>query len=391
MKCPNLRERYYYMTASESSEKIGRSKKRQFRPETPQVLSAGTRTILISVGLFLVLQSIFISVFIFSNISGNTPVHNKLLAVWAGLSLIAGALLIIRGAQGGQAHHITAPADRTALFGQPDSVLSLASLSAMVQEGMALLRNEKIIYANPALAYLLGVQEDELVDTSVKRHVHAEDLALLDLNELEPDLNNVSRTTLRLTTSLGDYRWVICNVFYVFWDNEPATLLIFENIGPLKQAQRSLEEHEQQSRIFLERTPLGVAMFDALGQLKIANTAWYSVWSNIPGGASKRYNILQDSFLPRADVERAIRNAFSKKESGVSNLEHATPWGETRWYNIDFHPMLTPVGNLIGVIMIQQDITDQVRSMRRENELNEQLAAMRREQALHSGRCPGKN
>lgn len=345
--------------------------------ETPQFLAPGNRALLFCIGLFLGLQAIFIAVFIFNNIASLESMHDRLLGAWSGFSLLAGALLVIKGSQLSSRPMATDPVSRAALLGMPDDHLTLATLSSLIQEGMALVRDEKIIYANSALAYLLGELEEDLIDTSIRRHIHYDDLALLDIDENHSDLSSLSRATLRLTTTLGDYRWAICNVFYVLWDNEPATLLVFENIGPLKQAQRSLEEHEQQSRIFLERTPLGVAMFDALGQLKIANTAWHSIWTNISGAAAKRYNILQDPLLPRADIERAIRQAFGKKEAGVSNLEYATSWGETRWYNIDFHPMLTPVGNLIGVIMVQQDITDSIRSLRRENELNDQLTAIR--------------
>lgn len=268
----------------------------------------------------------------------------------------------------------------TYIFGVPNHMLDLASLCYLVQEGVALLRNGQIIYVNPALSYILAAQEEEILGTRINSYVHPEDASLISLDGSIPTGSGPSHATLRLTTRLGDVRWVICSVHQVEWHEREATLLLFENIGPLKQAQQTQEEQEQRSRILLERTPLGIAMFDAMGQLKLANTAWHSLWSSIVGsGGRRRFNIMQDPFLPNTTVEKAIRQAFNKKDSGVSNFEHAAPWGETRWLNLNFHPMTGPMGQLIGVAMIQQDITEQVRSARRENELNDQLTTLRHE------------
>ncbi|MDR2893132.1 MAG: PAS domain-containing protein [Deltaproteobacteria bacterium] len=344
------------------------------RPDAKNLpLTPGIRALLFCIGFFLILQAIFLVVFIVWYISGLDSAFSTLLGIWSVLSALGGGWLMLKTAQGADDQNPAGIPGRYALLGPADNNLSLASLCSRIQEGMVLLQDEKIIYANPALAYLLGMQEDDLIGTGIQSYIHPEDLDLLDLSGSNQDFSGPNRSTLRLTTSLGDYRWVIGHLNFMFVDGQETLLLLFENIGPLKQAQRSLEEHEQQSRIFLERTPLGVAMFAPHGQLKIANTAWHSVFSNITGPMPKRFNILQDQFLPQSGVEQAVLQAFNKKSSGVDSLEHSTPWGETRWFNINFHPMLAPAGNLIGVMMIQQDITDQVRSIRRENELSEQL------------------
>ncbi len=269
----------------------------------------------------------------------------------------------------------------------PNANLNLSRLCSLMQEGFALMRGNNLLCVNTSLAYMLGEQEERLAGVSINEFVHREDLPLLNTARLERSGNGPatpSRVTLRLLTGLGDVRWVICSVYRVLWQNENTELLLFENIGPLKQAQRSLEEQEQQSRVLIERTPLGIAMFDPIGQLRLANTAWYSLWSNVTGVGSRRFNILQDPFLPRQDVENAIRQAYNGHEAAVNSLEHASPWGETRWLNMAFNPMRNSEGQLIGMVMVQQDITEQARSSRREQELTEQLTAMRAD-CLESG------
>ncbi len=260
-----------------------------------------------------------------------------------------------------------------------DGQLNLDSLASYMQEGLAVLRNGNFVYVNSSLAYLVGAIPDEMLRCRINEFIHPDDLAMLNIKELDAyDANAApSRMTLRMMTRLGDQRWVICSLHHILWEGENSVLMLVENIGALKQVQRLLEEHEQQARILIERTPLGIAMFDPIGQLKVANTAWYSLWSNVAGVGVRRFNILQDPFLPRADVEKAISQVYNGVESSITALEHTAPWGETRWLNMHFHPMQNAIGQVIGMVMIQQDITDHVRSSRRESELNEQLATMR--------------
>lgn len=265
----------------------------------------------------------------------------------------------------------------TNFLSQQDGNLTLASLSGMMHEGFVLVQNGRITYSNPAFAYILAAQEGELIGSRFSSYIHPDDVELLKLEDnLDPDAGP-TRTTLRLTTRLGDVRWIICSVYKVVWQGEEVRFILCEDIGALKQAQSALEEQEQQSRILFERTPLGIAMFDAMGIMRLSNTAWRSTWSSVVGTGVRRFNILQDPFMPGTSIEKAVRQAFDKQECAINNYEHNTSWGETRWFDITFHPMLTPLDQLIGIAMIQQDITDKVRSSRRETELNDQLTALR--------------
>jgi PAS domain-containing protein len=360
--------------------------------EQPQHLHRSTRLTLLSVGLLLVMQAIGLGFYIFTRLAESSLRANYGLSLWSVISLLAGFWLVIRAWQSSGKENVGQPILRKDALGRVSANLTLATLGATMQEGLALLRDGKIIYANNSLNYLLGTQEEDLLDTDIYQHIHPEDAGLLDLQPMPaPGHGNPGgqalppegppaalplprRCTLRMATSLGDHRWVICNVHNIYWENAPATMIFFENLGPLKQAQRSLQEREQESRILLERTPLAIAVFDAVGQMKIANSLWYSFWSNVTGPSPRGFNILTEPLLPRPDLTRAIEQAFAKIPSAVKNLEHSTPWGETRWFDLGFHPMLSPTNNIMGVIMVQQDITDMTRSTRRQLELGAQLA-----------------
>lgn len=334
--------------------------------------------------IFLVVQAVLLMCLLIYFYVDLALAASALALAWAFASLALAALLLRGRFLAAEDSALLGSGDGAHIFGLPGNNLDLASLCAMLQEGAALLKNGCIIYVNPALAYLLAAQEEEILGTRLAAYLHPEDAGLLNLGGASRPGEGPSRAALRLLTRLGDTRWVICSAHNVDWQDEEALLLLFENIGPLRQAQQDLKTLEHQSRILLERTPLGVAMFDAMGRLRLSNTAWNALWSGIVGNSGRRFNILQDPFLPNTPVEQAVRQAFAKQDSGINNFEHAAPWGETRWLNLNFHPMTDPLGKLIGVAMIQQDITDRIRSTRRENELNEQLAALRR-QTVGSG------
>lgn len=331
---------------------------------------------------FLAVQAVFLlCLLIYYNESITLAVLSGVL-LWSFASLALATLLVrprilISGSR--QPGHESGESGNTYIFGLPGKNLDLAGICSIMQEGVVLLKHGHVIYVNPALSYLLAAHEDEILGTRISAYIHPEDTGLINLDN--GGGNGLSRATLRLITHLGDVRWVICSTHNVDWQGEEAVLLLLENIGPLRQAQHSLEELEHQSRILFERTPLGIAMFDSMGQLKLSNTAWNVIWSSIVGNGGRRFNILQDPFLPNTVVEKAVNQAFNGKDANISNFEHSAPWGETRWLNLNFHPMLDPMGKLIGVSMIQQDITDTIRSSRRENELNDQLTSLRNELA----------
>ena len=360
------------------------------RPEQLQHLYRSTRVILLCIGLLLVLQAICLGLYIFTRLTESSLRENYGLGLWSTFSLLAGFWLLIRSWQSSGNENVGQPLRRKDALGRVSANLSLATLGATMQEGMALLREGRIIYANNSLNYLLGTQEEDLLNTDIFSHIHPDDSGLLELQPAPASAQSGQtesgpagspqplplprRCTLRMATSLGDHRWVICNVHNIYWEGAPATMIFFENLGPLKQAQRSLQEREQESRILLERTPLAIAVFDAVGQMKIANSLWYSFWSNVTGPTPRSFNILNEPLLPRPDLTQAIEQAFNKTPSEVKSLEHSTPWGETRWFDLSFHPMLSPTGSIMGVIMVQQDITDMTRSTRRQLELGAQLA-----------------
>jgi PAS domain-containing protein len=124
-------------------------------------------------------------------------------------------------------------------------------------------------------------------------------------------------------------------------------------------------------------------MFDASGMLKLANAAWRSTWGSVIGTGSRNFNILQDSFIADPAVEQAVRLSFNQKETGVESYEYHSSWGETRWLDLRFYPLLTPLGQLLGMTMIQRDVTEAIRSVRRESDLNDQLTALRRDMEMH--------
>lgn len=254
----------------------------------------------------------------------------------------------------------------------------LVLLTSLMNEGMLVLQEGNILFANKSFSYFVGAGNGELEGEDLSNYVYPDDFTILKNASQEVGATPPVRRTLRLNTRAGDIRWVVCNIHRINWKGELCNLLFFENIGPLKQAMLTLEEHELQQSVLIEKAPFGVALFDTVGQLITANSIWYSLWSNIVGVKAMNFNLLQDTLLPRKDLVAAVQQAFNKKGSELTSVEHPAPWGETRWLNFYFHPIVNAVGVQTGVLMVQKDITEQVRYSRRETELGEQLTALRR-------------
>lgn len=339
-------------------------------------------------GVGLLMQSVLVGGMLMMGSSTIAPRYFTLAVIWLLISSLLGIFLLLRCAYMQKLRDSKELGEY--LLGYPDNELSLATFAAICEEGVAITRDHAIIYANPNFAYLLGATAGDFLGTSIGQHIHKDDRHLLLTQSYMEETSASTRQTLRLVTELGDYRWVVCSVQQLMWRDEMVRLLQFTDISPLKETQTALEETEQQARIFIERAPLGVATFDAMGQLCLANTAWYSVWRSYSADQGRRFNIIQDQFGVHTALNEAAEKAFSKEESQVDEIKATTGWGENRWLNIHFYPMLDPANALTGVIMIQQDTTDLVLAQSKAahfaakvRELEEELARLRQALGLH--------
>lgn len=250
-----------------------------------------------------------------------------------------------------------------------------AAIYNAMQQGAVILKNMRVAHCNPSFAYCIGLEPDMAMGMHYTGFIHPQDAHVLEqaLRTLWEGTQNLPRFSLRLATGLGDLRWVACTITRARWQNENAALLCVLDMTPLKKAEHEKEFAKAEVRALLANAPLGFAVFDAFGSLVHANSSWTEMWGDPTGGGMRRVTAVEEhASFPEA-VARALHKAFDGVQGVLPHLEHRSPWGETVWLSVSLVPLQDLNEKVIGVLMLQEDISKSVRQAHNELELTSQV------------------
>ncbi len=240
------------------------------------------------------------------------------------------------------------------------------ALSDYAQEGMAVLREFRPIFCNASFAYMLGSTQEQLAQTDINSFIHAEDRCRF--SDAEKSLSRPdeasSRFLIRFVTLPGDLRWGACSMRPILWEGESAILLYALDVTDMRKEQQEKEGLYAGFRAIMDYSPAGIALFDAFGSLREANPRWREMWSTPDTHANVLYGNL--SFTPA--LTRAFSEAFTGKEKTLPSLELQAPWGDVRRLHIGLYPLTTGDDKVIGLLMMHEDITENVRHTQAELE-----------------------
>ena len=250
-----------------------------------------------------------------------------------------------------------------------------AAVYNAMQEGAVILKNMQVVHCNPSFAYFIGLEADMVMGMQYTGFIHPEDAHVLEqaLLTLWEEAQNLPRISLRLATGLGDLRWVTCTITRARWQNENAALLCILDMTPLQKAEHEKEFAKAEIQALLNNAPLGVAVFDVFGSLVTANSSWTKMWGDPTGGGMRRITAFEGHASFPDLVAKALNKAFDGIQSTLPHLEHRTPWGETVWLSVSLIPLRDLNEKVIGVLMLQEDISKSVQQAHNELELTSQV------------------
>jgi len=148
------------------------------------------------------------------------------------------------------------------------------------------------------------------------------------------------------------------------------------DITDRKIAENALKESEEQMKIFVRHTPVAVAMFDNRMRYMAASLRWYRDYNieNQDIIGKSHYEVLPDleNMQEWMDIHNRCLNgeSISKERDLISRIDGSIEW--IRW---EIHPWKTDDGNVGGIIIFTEIITDRVESEIRIT--NEQAKAQR--------------
>jgi PAS domain S-box-containing protein len=233
----------------------------------------------------------------------------------------------------------------------------------------------RYLYANSAYVEILDLSEAEIVGLKV-----ADVLATVYESQIRPQLDRAfrgERVTYELTIPQGGAKPGETRSFTVVCEPEvdcserTRVVVVIVDVTEQRRAEESFRENEGRLRLFIEHAPASIAMFDRemryiaasrrwrsdskLGEQSLIGRSHYDVVPDIP----ERWKAVHSQALSGELVE-ADEDRFDRAD------------GTVIWLRWEVRPWRNPAGELGGIVISIEDITDRKHA----EEVNARLAAI---------------
>jgi len=248
--------------------------------------------------------------------------------------------------------------------------------------GMALVGTDgRWLQVNRALCNIVGYSKAELETTTFQAITYPDDLDadLTSLRQLLKGEISTYQMEKRYLHKQGHIVWIVLSVSLVRHPNgEPQHLISqMQDITDRKQAEEALALSERRLRTVLDTLPVGVWFTDSAGRVQFGNPASHRIW----GGAAY-------IGLPRQGKEEwwepsaggygphrwALAGALSNGESSSQDtMTIRYGDGTTKSIVNTAVPVRSDTGQVVGAIVVTEDITERTRFAQREAARIQQL------------------
>jgi PAS domain S-box-containing protein len=129
-------------------------------------------------------------------------------------------------------------------------------------EGIAVVQNGVVKFANPKLAELSGYSREDLISKPFSQLIHSDDLPLvMDYYARRLKGDRLSEVfTARFVDKAGATRWGEVNAVLIDWDGEPAVLAMINDTTERRRDQEILLASEEKFRALAEGSIQGIAI-----------------------------------------------------------------------------------------------------------------------------------
>jgi PAS domain S-box-containing protein len=247
------------------------------------------------------------------------------------------------------------------LLGENNFFRALLAAQSDAGEGVLLIEDDRVIYANPAMEVLTGYAVAELKALpSWRTLVEAGDAAL------PPPGGGTTANTGRqeVVLCLRDGRRRACEavVSNFLHGDTPRQLLVCIDISERKAAQEALQARDAQARelaLVAARTDNAVVITDAQGQILWVNEGFTQITGfHLDEVLGQRPGRLLQGGETDPAVRRMIRERLARGEGFKAELVNYDKSGRKYWIAIDAQPVYDEAGGLSKFIAIERNVTE---------------------------------
>jgi len=248
-------------------------------------------------------------------------------------------------------------------------------------DGVVIIQDGKVRFANPRLAEINGSTVSEIVNTPFTDYIHPDDLdkvtdryrrrmageAIVPVYEVALQKKNGAKVLAELNTGV------------ISFEGKPANLVIVRDITHRKKVEQALKNEQEKAQKYLDIAEVMILVLDQNGETLLINqkgeqTLGYQENELI----GKNWF---DTCIPKRN-RREIKGVFKKVMAGGSYLPQynenlvLTKSGEERVIAWNYTCLYNEKKHFVGTLNSGEDITDRVRAEKLLNALNTASVAM---------------
>jgi PAS domain S-box-containing protein len=228
-----------------------------------------------------------------------------------------------------------------------------------LDDGLVLVQDERITFANERAAQICGVPINDFIFRSFTQCLHPDDRAwVLDRHRKRLDGTLVpKRYEVRVVQPGGEIHWVSISVSLVSWDGSQVALAFMSDISDRKNLEDELRAALTERETILDTSPVGIALLSRTGTLRWSNSAIEKMFGLSPEGPPPSdWRVLftsQETFAQTFnEIDRAMRYGLAfQSELQLKKLDGSVFWASV------FVKSVSPIDRTLGSVWVLTDIS----------------------------------
>ena len=271
-----------------------------------------------------------------------------------------------------------------------ESEAKYRNLVEQADDGITVIQDEKIVFANRTFAEITGRTFVAILNTPFTEYIPADDvpkIASLYQRRMDEGTPSISETTIQHKD--GSQVEVEFNAGLTIFDGNPAVQVIIRDITARKQAEAALQATEEQFRQLVEQSPMSIQLMTPDGRITKVNQAFMALWGisedSLPEAVAN-YSMLEDEEARQRGVMPLIEKAFKGEAVVLPEIEYdagitmgaigVNAKANKRWIQPLLYPVKNEKGEVVSVVEMEEDITERKQSEQQILEYQERLKAL---------------